>query len=52
MYSDWFSGIETLQGRWQHGEKVAYYYPSGLENTLCKWDIYVLVITKWLKKDK
>jgi len=21
MHSDWFSGIEILQGRWQHGEK-------------------------------
>jgi len=24
MHSDWFNGIETLQGRWQHGEKVGY----------------------------
>ena len=37
MHSDWFNGIETLQGRWQHGEKVGYCYPSGLEKTLCKW---------------
>jgi len=22
MHSDWFNGIEILQGRWQHGEKV------------------------------
>jgi len=22
MHSDWFSGIEILQGRWQHGEKI------------------------------
>jgi len=22
MHSDWFKGIEILQGRWQHGEKV------------------------------
>jgi hypothetical protein len=21
MHSDWFNGIEILQGRWQHGEK-------------------------------
>jgi len=41
MHSDWFKGIEILQGRWQHGEKVGYCYPSGLEKTLCKWDIYV-----------
>jgi hypothetical protein len=39
MHSDWFNGIEILQGRWQHGEKVGYSYPSGLEKTLCKWDI-------------
>jgi hypothetical protein len=39
MHSDWFNGIEILQSRWQHGEKVGYCYPSGLEKTLCKWDI-------------
>jgi hypothetical protein len=39
MHSDWFNGIEILQGRCQHGEKVGYCYPSGLEKTLCKWDI-------------
>jgi len=42
-------GIEILQGRWQHGEKVGYCYPSGLEKTLCKWDVYVTLVTKWLK---
>ena len=41
MHSDWFNGIEILQGRWQHGEKVGYCYPSGLEKTLCKWDIHI-----------
>jgi hypothetical protein len=41
MHSDWFNRIEILQGRWQHGEKVGCCYPSGLEKTLCKWDIYV-----------
>jgi hypothetical protein len=47
MYSDWFSGIEILQGRWQHGEKVGYCYLSGLEKTFSKWDIHVpLVIEK------
>ena len=30
-----FNGIEILQGRWQHEEKVGYCYPSGLEKTLC-----------------
>jgi hypothetical protein len=49
MHSDWFNGIEILQGRWQHGEKVGYCYPSGLEKTLCKWDIYVTLVTKGLK---
>jgi len=49
MHSDWFNGIEILQGRWQHEEKVGYCYPSGLEKTLCKWDIYVLLVTKGLK---
>ena len=48
MHSDWFKGIEILEGRWQHGEKVGYCYPSGLEKTLCKWDIYVPLVTKGL----
>jgi hypothetical protein len=34
MHSDWFKGIEILQGRWQHGEKVGYCYPSRFEKTL------------------
>jgi hypothetical protein len=50
MHSDWFNGIEILQCRWQHGEKVEYCYPSGLEKTLCKWDVYVPLVTKGLKK--
>jgi hypothetical protein len=49
MHSDWFNGIEVLQGRWQHGEKVGYCYPSRLEKTLCKWDVYVPLVTKGLK---
>ena len=48
MHSDWFNGIGILQGRWQHGEKVGYCYPSGLEKTLCKWDIYVALVMKGL----
>jgi hypothetical protein len=28
---------------------VWYCYPSGLEKTLCKRDIYVLLVTKGLK---
>jgi len=50
MHSDRFNGIEILQGRWQHGEKVGYHYPSGLEKTLCKWDTYVPLVTKGLNK--
>jgi hypothetical protein len=41
MHSDWFNGIDILQGRWQHEEKVGYCYPSGLEKTLCKWEVYI-----------
>jgi hypothetical protein len=50
MHSDWFNGIDirVLQGRRQHGEKVGYCYPSGLEKTLCKWEIYVPLVTKGL----
>jgi hypothetical protein len=48
MHSDWFNGIEILQGRWQHGEKVGYCYSRGLEKTLFKWDIYVPLVTKGL----
>jgi hypothetical protein len=48
MHSDWFNGIDILQGRWQHGEKVGYCYPSGIEKTLCKRELYVPLITKGL----
>jgi hypothetical protein len=48
MHSDWFNEIEILQGRWQHGEKVGYCYHSGLEKSLCKWEIYVPLVTKVL----
>ena len=34
MHSDWFHGVEIVQGRWQHGEEVGYWYPSGLEMTV------------------
>jgi hypothetical protein len=49
MHSDWFNGIDILQGRWQYGEKVGYCYPSGLEKTLYKWDINVPLVTKGLR---
>ena len=52
MHSDWFNGIEILQGRWQHGEKVGYCYPSGLEKTLCKWDVFVPPVTKGLNNQQ
>jgi len=48
MHSDWFNGTEILQGSRQHGEKVGYCYPSRLEKTLCKWDVYVPLVTKGL----
>jgi len=48
MHSDWFNGIEILQGRWQRGEKVGYCYPTGLKKTLYKWNIYVPLVTKGL----
>jgi hypothetical protein len=48
MHSDWFNGIEILKVRWQHGKKVGYCYPSGLEKTLFKWGIYVLLVTNRL----
>ena len=51
MHSDWFNGVEILQDRWQHGEKVGYCYPSGLEKTLRKWDIYVPLVTKGLTQN-
>jgi hypothetical protein len=40
--------IDILQSRWQHGEKVGYCYPSGLEKTLFKWELYVPLVTKGL----
>jgi hypothetical protein len=50
MHSDWFNGKEILQGRWQHGEKVGYCHPSRLEKALCKWGVYIPLVTKGLKK--
>jgi hypothetical protein len=47
MRSNWFNGIEILQGRRQHGEKVGYCYPSGLEKTLRKWGIYRVYQNEW-----
>jgi hypothetical protein len=49
MHSEWFNEIEILKGRWQHGEKMGYCYPSGLEKTLFKWDVYVPLVTKGIK---
>jgi hypothetical protein len=42
------TGTEILEGIWQHGEKAGYCYHSGLKKTLCKWDIYVPLVTKGL----
>jgi len=52
MHSDWFSGTEILQGRWQYGDKMGYCYPSRLEKTLCKWDTYVPLVTKGLSRNE
>jgi hypothetical protein len=49
MHSDWSNRIEIFHGRWQHGEKVGYCYTSGLEKTLFKRDMHVLLVTKGLK---
>jgi hypothetical protein len=51
MHSDWFNRLEIFQSRWQHGEKVGYCYPSGLEKTLYKWDTYVPLVTKGLTEE-
>jgi hypothetical protein len=32
-------------------EKKWHSYPSGLEKTLCKWEIYVPLVTKGLKAE-
>ena len=50
MHCDWFNGTEILQGRWQHGEKVGYCYPSRLEKTLYKWDTYVPLVMNGLER--
>jgi hypothetical protein len=50
MHSDWISGIDILQGRWQHEGKVGYCYPSGHEKTLYKWEVYVPLVKKGLRK--
>jgi hypothetical protein len=50
MQSDWFKTIQILQDKWQHGEKVGKCYPSGLEKTLSKWERYVPLVTKGLKR--
>jgi hypothetical protein len=31
---------------------LGYCYPSGLEKTLCKWEVYVPLVTKGLKQYK
>jgi len=49
MHSDWFHGVEILQGRWQHGEEMGYWYSSGLAKTICKWDRNDLLVTKGLR---
>jgi hypothetical protein len=50
MHSDWFNGIEILQGRWQHGEKVGYCNPSELEKLFVSgtYRVYAPLVTKGL----
>jgi hypothetical protein len=43
------STVMILERIWRHGEKVGYCYPSGLEKTLCKWEIYVPLVPKELR---
>jgi hypothetical protein len=43
----WSRGTLCLtlsQGRRQHGEKVGYCYPNGLEKTPCKWYMYTVCL--------
>jgi hypothetical protein len=49
-HSDSFLGVEIVQGRWQHGEEVGYWYSSRLEKTICKWHTYVPLVTKGFRK--
>jgi hypothetical protein len=46
---------DTVCNAAMHVEKVGQCYPSGLEKTLCKWDIYTYIyiyiyISRWLRK--
>jgi hypothetical protein len=47
MRSDWLHAV-AIQVRGQRGEDMEYWYPSGLEKTISKWDIYVLLVMKGL----
>jgi hypothetical protein len=49
MLSDLFHRVEIVQGRWQHGEEMGYWYSYRLEKTICNWDIYVPLVMKGLK---
>jgi hypothetical protein len=46
MHFDWFNGIEILQGRWQHGEKVGYCYARGLEKTAACCIAHSIICTR------
>jgi hypothetical protein len=43
------TGLSVL---WVAYAKVGYCYPSWLEKTLCKWEIYVPLVTKGLKQSQ
>jgi hypothetical protein len=44
MHSNWFHGVEILQGRWQHGEEVGYRFPSGLTKNICLFFIKTIFL--------
>jgi hypothetical protein len=49
MHSDWFNGIEILQGRWSSMEKKwDTVIAADLKRLFCKWDIYVPLVPKGL----
>jgi len=47
MLSDWFHGVEIVQGRWQRGEEVGNGIPVDLQRPFVS-GIYVPLVTKGL----
>jgi hypothetical protein len=46
MYSDWFNGIEILQGRWEHGKKWDTVIPADLKRLF----VSGTYMSRWLRK--